>query len=443
MILIKKILPIIICILIFSPLSEAQTQDSVHVNLKKAIEIALSENPTIKVADRDIQAKKYYKSEQIAALFPSVSLAGSWQATLKKQKMVMEMGGNPMEIEVGTSYNYSAGLSFSLPLVAAPTWYNLKLSQVDVELAVENARASKISLVNEVKKAYYGMLFAKDSYQVLLTSYENVQLTAQNTYDKYEQGLASDFDKLRAEVQVKNQKPQLTSAENSLYLATMMLKVLMGVDVNEPIIFDGQLADFENDVLQYQEIDPAQISLSNNTDLIQLDYAQKQLELSQKMIKASSCPTLALSGNYQYMTMANNLDFSSYNWFPYSIIGISLQVPILSWVGTSYKLKQSKLSMESLNDQRQYLENNLRVSVNSSLFNMNKAIEDLTSNKETMMQADRAYNIVKKQFDIGMATWLDLNSAELALTQSRLLYNQSVYNFLTAKAELDSVLGNE
>lgn len=443
MISIKKILLIITCILIFFPLSEAQVQDSVHVNLQKALEIALSENPTIKVANRDIQAKKYYKSEQIAALFPSVSLAGSWQATLKKQKMVMEMGGNPMEIEVGTSYNYSAGLNFSLPLVAAPTWYNLKLSQVDVELAVENARASRISLINEVKKAYYGMLLAKDSYQVLLTSYENVQLTAQNTYDKYEQGLASDFDKLRAEVQVKNQKPQLTSAENSLYLATMMLKVLMGVEVNEPIIFDGQLSDFEDDMLQYQELDPARFSLSNNTNLVQLDYAQKQLELSQKMIKSSACPTLALSGNYQYMTMANNLDFSTYNWFPYSVIGLSLQVPILSWVGTSYKLKQSKLSMESLNDQRQYLENNLRVSLNNSLYNINKAIEELASNKETMMQADRAYNIVKKQFEVGMATWLDLNSAELALTQSRLLYNQSVYNFLTAKAELDSVLGNE
>ncbi len=443
MISIKKILLIITCISIFFPLSEAQVQDSVHVNLQKALEIALSENPTIKVANRDIQAKKYYKSEQIAALFPSVSLAGSWQATLKKQKMVMEMGGNPMEIEVGTSYNYSAGLNFSLPLVAAPTWYNLKLSQVDVELAVENARASRISLINEVKKAYYGMLLAKDSYQVLLTSYENVQLTAQNTYDKYEQGLASDFDKLRAEVQVKNQKPQLTSAENSLYLATMMLKVLMGVEVNEPIIFDGQLSDFEDDMLQYQELDPARVSLSNNTNLVQLDYAQKQLELSQKMIKSSACPTLALSGNYQYMTMANNLDFSTYNWFPYSVIGLSLQVPILSWVGTSYKLKQSKLSMESLNDQRQYLENNLRVSLNNSLYNINKAIEDLASNKETMMQADRAYNIVKKQFEVGMATWLDLNSAELALTQSRLLYNQSVYNFLTAKAELDSVLGNE
>lgn len=439
----KKIIFITACILISSISIKAQNQDSVHVDLQKAIEIALSENPTIKIANRDIQAKKYYKSEQIASLFPNVSLAGSWQATLKKQKMAMEMGGQAMEIEVGMSYNYSAGLSFSLPLIAAPTWYNLKLSQSDVDLAVEKARSSRISLVNEIKKAYYGMLLAKDSYNVLQVNYNNVKLTAENIYNRYEQGLASDFEKLRAEVQEKNQKPQLTSAENTLYLATMALKVLMGVDVNEPIIFDGQLADFEDEMLKYQEMDPATVSLSNNTNLVQLDYSLQQLELSQKMIKASSCPTLALSGNYQYMTMANSMDFSTYNWFPYSVIGLSLQVPIMSWVGTSYKLKQSKLTIESLNDQKKYLENNLRVSLNSSLYNIKNAINDLASNKETMLQAEKAYDIVKKQYDVGMATWLDLNSAELALTQSRLLYHQSVYNFVTAKAELDSVLGNE
>lgn len=432
-----------VSVLLLSAFMQLNAQDSVHVDLSKALEIALTENPTIKIANRDIQAKKYYKSEQIAALFPSVSLSGNFQSTIQKQKMVMEMGGQAMEIEVGTSYNYSTGASLSLPLVAAPTWYNLKLSQVDVELAVESARSSKLALVKEVKKAYFAMLLAKDSYRVLQLNYENVRLSAQNVYDQYEQGLASDFDKLRAEVQVKNQKPRLTSAENSLYLATMMLKVLIGVDVNEPIIFDGHLSDFENEMNQYQAIDPIAVSLANNSDLRQLDYGKKQLEITQKLIKASSCPTLALSGNFQYMTQANNMDFSTYNWFPYSVVGISLQVPIISWAATSYKLKQTKLSMQNLADQRDYLENNLRVSINSSIYNINNAIADLTSNKETVMQAERAYNIVQKQFELGLATWLDLNSAELALTQSRLLYHQSVYDFLVAKSEFDAVVGNE
>lgn len=418
-------------------------QDSVHVNLQQAIQIALSDNPTIKIADRNIEAKKYYKNEQIAALFPSVSASGSYQRTIQKQKMTMEMGGSPMTIEVGTSNNYSAGLSLTLPLVAAPTWYNLKLSQIDVEAAVESARSSRISLINEVKKAYYGMLLAKDSYRALLVNYQNVEYTAQNITDKYNQGLASDFEKLRAEVQVKNQKPQLTSAENSVNLATMMLKVLIGVDVNEPIIFDGQLADFENDMLSYQIPDPQSVSLSNNSDLKQLEISKNSLDMSVKLLKASACPTLALSGSAQYMTMANDFKFSNYNWFPYSVIGLSLNVPITSWIGTSYKLKEMRLSQDNLTDQKQYIENNLRVSVNNNLSNIRNAMADMVSNKETMEQAQRAYNIVQKQYEVGMATWLDLNSAELALTQSRLLYDQSIYNFLAAKTELEALMGQD
>lgn len=437
--LIKKGFWILAFLLIPTTIS---AQDSVHVNLQKALEIALSENPTIKIANRTIESKKYYKDEQIAALFPSVSASASYQRTVKKQKMTMEFGGSPMEIEVGTSNNYVAGLNFSLPLVAAPTWYNLKLSQIDVQNAIESARSSKIALINQVKSAYYGLLLAQDSYRVLQINFANVEMTAKNINDKYEQGLASDFDKLRADVQVANQKPQLTSAQQAVNLSAMMLKVLIGVDVSEPIIFDGHLSDFEDEMLNYKVVDGQLISLANNTDLRQLELSQEQLNTSLKLIKASSCPTLAFSGNYQYMTMANDFDFSNYNWFPYSVIGLSLNVPILSWVGTSYKIKETKITMANLEDQKKYLENNLRVSVNSNLDNIRNAIAEMTSNKETMMQAERAYNIVQKQFEVGMATWLDLNSAELAMTQSQLLYHQSIYNFLTAKNELEKLMGN-
>lgn len=437
--LIKKGFWILAFLLIPTTIS---AQDSVHVNLQKALEIALSENPTIKIANRTIESKKYYKDEQIATLFPSVSASASYQRTVKKQKMTMEFGGSPMEIEVGTSNNYVAGLNFSLPLVAAPTWYNLKLSQIDVQNAIESARSSKIALINQVKSAYYGLLLAQDSYRVLQINFANVEMTAKNINDKYEQGLASDFDKLRADVQVANQKPQLTSAQQAVNLSAMMLKVLIGVDVTEPIIFDGHLSDFENEMLNYKVVDGQLISLANNTDLRQLELSQEQLNTSLKLIKASSCPTLAFSGNYQYMTMANDFDFANYNWFPYSVIGLSLNVPILSWVGTSYKIKETKITMANLEDQKKYLENNLRVSVNSNLDNIRNAIAEMTSNKETMMQAERAYNIVQKQFEVGMATWLDLNSAELAMTQSQLLYHQSIYNFLTAKNELEKLMGN-
>lgn len=431
-----------ICLLTTCLLPTAYAQDSIRVDLKKTIEIALVGSPNIRIADRTIETKKYYKKEQIAALFPDVSLAASYNRTLKKQKMAMAMQGNIMEIEVGMFNNYSASANLSLPLVVPALWNNVKLSQQDVELAIESARSSRISTINEVKKAYYSLLLARESYRVLKLNYDNAAYNNKTVTDKYNQGMASEFEKVRADVALKTQEPNLTSAQRAIDLATMMLKVLIGVDVNEPMIFEGSLADYESEVINFQSNNLENISLANNSDLKQVEINQNMLETNMKLIKSASCPNLVFSGNYQYTSMNNDFKFANYNWFPYSVVGLSLKVPITSWVGTSYKIKEMKLSMANLQDQKEYLENNLRLSVKNNAANINNAVDELASNKETMLQAEKAYSIVQKQYEVGMATWLDLNSAELTLTQARLLYSQSIYNYLTAKSELDAVIGS-
>ena len=422
---------------------QVMAADSVHVNLQKALQIALSESPTIRIADHDVQAKKYYKSEQIASFFPDVSLSASYQRTLKKQVMTMQMGGQPMNIEVGTDNNYVAGLSLSLPLVMPTMWYNMKITNMDVELALESARSSKLSLIKEVKKAFYGVLLAQESYNVLMRNYQNVEMTNQNITSKYEQGMASEFDKLRADVQLKNQKPNITAAENAVKLTSMMLKVLIGVDINEPMVFEGKLADFETEVANAAVPDAKSFNLNQNSDLRQMDYALQELKMSKKIVTSSACPSLVMAGTYQYMAMNNDFKFSEYNWIPYSYIGFSLNIPIVSWAGTSYKMKQTDLSILNMEENRKTLEKNLWVSITNSLNSISKASEDMTSNKETMEQAEKAYSIVQKQHELGMATWLDLNSAELALVSTQLAYYQAIYDYLSAKADLDNVLGKE
>lgn len=422
---------------------QVMAADSVHVNLQKALQIALSESPTIRIADHDVQAKKYYKSEQIASFFPDVSLSASYQRTLKKQVMTMQMGGQPMNIEVGTDNNYVAGLSLSLPLVMPTMWYNMKITNMDVELALESARSSKLSLIKEVKKAFYSVLLAQESYNVLMRNYQNVEMTNQNITSKYEQGMASEFDKLRADVQLKNQKPNITAAENAVKLTSMMLKVLIGVDINEPMVFEGKLADFESEVANAAVPDAKSFNLNQNSDLRQMDYALQELKMSKKIVTSSACPSLVMAGTYQYMAMNNDFKFSEYNWIPYSYIGFSLNIPIVSWAGTSYKMKQTDLSILNMEENRKTLEKNLWVSITNSLNSISKASEDMTSNKETMEQAEKAYSIVQKQHELGMATWLDLNSAELALVSTQLAYYQAIYDYLSAKADLDNVLGKE
>mgnify|MGYP001767185761 CR=1 FL=1 len=417
--------------------------DSVHIDLKKAIEIALSENPSIRIAEREVHIKKYTKAEQMVSLFPNAALVGSYNRTLKKQVMTMDFGGQVMEIEVGTDNNYSAGLNFSMPIINASLWNSIKLSEMDVEMAFESARASRLSLISEVKKAYYSMLFAKEAYDVLQKNYDNVSLTYETVLNKYNQGMASEFEKLRAEVQLKNQRPSLLSAKSNLAFASMMLKVMIGLEVNEPIVFEGNLSDFEETVKNNPLPNIDSLSLENNSNLLQMQLAEKQLEKTKNIIISSACPTLSLSGNYQYTTMNNNFKFADYKWNPYSVIGLNLSIPLVSWASTAYKVQSGNLRIENIKDQRLALERNLKISINNSIIKINNAIEELESNKETMLQAEKAYQISLKQYEIGMSTWLDLSSAELAYTSAKLTYNQSIYTYLSAYAELEETIGKE
>ena len=419
----------------------AQSQDSVHVNLQKAIEIALSETPTMRIADRDIQIKQQYKKEQIASLFPDVSIAANYNRTLLKQQMSMDMGGQTMNIKVGRDNTYSVGANLSLPLIAPAIWSNLKLSSMDIELAQEAARSSKLELVNQVKQAYYIYLLAKQSLAVLEKSYANLEASNQLVTSSYNQGMVSEFEKLRSDVALQNQRPAVSSAAKSVRLADMRLKVLLGMNLDEPVIFDGDLSDYEQSVLSATMPSAQDIQLAQNSALRQLDLGIQELEQSKKIITGATLPMLALAGAFQYSGMGD--DGQKFNNYPYSYVALSLQVPIISWISTSYKLKQSDLNIENMRDQRLDAERNLRVGVQSYLNDMQQAIEDIAADRETMLQAQKAYDIAKKQYEVGMNTWLDLNTAELTLTSTQLTYCQSIFNYLTAKANLDATLGVE
>jgi outer membrane protein TolC len=418
-----------------------QAQDSVHVNLDKAIEIALSESPTMRIADRSVDIKREYKKEQIVSLFPDVSVAANYNRTLLKQTMSMDMGGQTMNIKVGRDNTYSVGANLSLPIISFPLWSSLKLSSMDIDLALESARSSKLELVNQVKQAFYTYLLAKQSYDVLQASYENLEASNQLVTQSFEQGLVSEFEKLRSDVALQNQRPAVNSAAKAVKLASMRLKVVLGMDVNEPVVFDGQLSDYEQTVLNATMPSESDVQLIYNSALRQLEMGIEQLEQSKKIIRGASLPMLALAGAFQYSGMGD--DGSKFTNYPYSYIALSLQVPIVGWAVTHYKLKQSDLNIENMKDQRLDLERNLRLGVQSYLNDMQQAIDDIASDSETMRQAQKAYEIAQKQYEVGMNTWLDLRTTELALTTTQLSYCQDIFNYLTAKANLDATLGNE
>lgn len=430
--------PMLVSMMLTFVAMSAQAQDTLRISLEEALRIALSENPTIKVADQEVELKKEANREILYGLLPEANLVGSYTHTIKKQTFAMM----DTIMQVGTSNNVSAGLSVSLPVFAPSLYKSIKLTKTDVKLAVEKARASRLDMVNQVTKSFYQLLLAQDSYEVLQKSYKQSEDNFNVVNAKYQQGAVSEYDKISADVQMRSLKPSLVSAGNGVNLAMLQLKVLLGMESNMPIAVVGNLKDYEMAMFTRQAQPQAENIVQGNTTLRQLDLNYDMLQQTLKLKYANFMPTLAASFQYMYTTMANHMRIGDFKWNPYSTIGLSLSIPLFKG-GNFSQVKQTKLQIKQMDQTRINTERQLKMQAQSYLDNMAASTEQVVSNKEAVLQAEKGRTIAEKRYEVGRGTILELNSSEVALTQAQLTYNQSIYDYLVAKADLDLVMGVE
>ena len=106
-------------------------------------------------------------------------------------------------------------------------------------------------------------------------------------------------------------------------------------------------------------------------------------------------------------------------------------------------MKKTNIQISQMMKNRDYTERQLAMQQQSYLNSMAASAEQVSSNKEAIVQAQKGRDIAEKLYEVGRGTVLELNSAEVALTQARLTYTQSIYDYLTAKADLDKLQGKD
>lgn len=459
------------------------------ISLEQALQIALDESPSVKIADMEVERSRFAKKGSYAALFPQISASASYQRTIKKQVMYMgggdddDEGGGGMSgmmasildpisyyiqqlyagtgvpfvpyvppattsdsssdggIEVGRWNTYNAGISATMPLVNAQLWKSLAISGESVDVAVEKARSSRLEMVNQVKQAYYGVLLAKEAHQVYESVYRNAVQNLELTNKKYNASRASELDLARAKTTVANAVPDVFNSENAIYLSLWQLKAVMGIDLETDIDVKDSLLVYSgamNGVLREEDW-----SLEGNSALRQLELQADQLAKTVQMQRYGYLPTLSLAFSYSMNAMTNDFKFSEYHWTPFSYVGLSLNIPIFSGGQRLNDIRQTRVQSNQLAIQKENTERQLRIAIRQSLSTMETAVKSHESALDALESAQKAYDIAAKSYEVGRSTLTDLDAAQLALTQAQLSASTAIYNYLVAKASLESTVGTD
>ena len=210
----------------------------------------------------------------------------------------------------------------------------------------------------------------------------------------------------------------------------------MGLNLEQDIEAVGDLKDYTSQLLTpYVSED----DISNNSSLLQLDIQDRMLESNIRMQKKQYLPTLAASINYNYSAMGDD----ELRWFPSSTAAVSLNIPVFDGFQKHYAIKQSKINKDMLSMQREDTERQIRIAIRNYNDRIALCVKNYTAANATVEIAQKSYEISAKMYEVGKATLVELNDAQLALQQAQLTQAQAIYEFMVAKASLDELIGKE
>lgn len=420
--------------------------DTLRLSLDAAVGMAMEHNLGLKASRCGEESARYKELQQWSNIMPTISAKASYNRQVKKPVIffpedspMAKMGNSTMEI--GSSNSYTGTLTATLPLLAMPAYRGIQSSKVDKRIAREQVHKARVALGGQVRLAYISILLAEKSLAVMDSSMASAARTLRNVENLTRQGLIAEYDLVRAKVQVSNLRPLHVQAQQGLEAAQLNLRTLIGMGDTVVLTLTGTLealvaACSESALLEEN-------TLQNNSDLRLLALQGEKLQRQYQMARETLWPTLAAFANYQIASQSNSFEFGKYKWVNSLVIGVQLDVPIFAGLRKHWQMQQVKIGQRQLQAQADYTRATMQTQVVTARQQMLAARESMLASQEGMAMARQGVSIAQTRYGAGAGTLLELNDAEMALTQASLNYHQAQYNFVRAYVQYMQLQGEE
>lgn len=438
----KRIIYVISWVIIFLPINIVCTADQSQpevVSLDYCLYLAFQNNKQLQASEKNVVIAEDEVNRAKADYWPTVDYQMIQENSDEDQYFV---GINDYKYD-GNGYHdnrLSAGLKASVSLYdGGLRKNNLKLAEIRLDMAKEEARKAKQQLTYDVKQAFYSVWLAEQMLQVQQASYDNLKQHAARVQMLYDAGTVSKYDLLQAEVQRDTLKPEVITAKNQLVLAKLQLTTLTGFPRER-----SYTVDFDLDRIPMSE--SVGITLShvleeayqNRPEIHQTKQTEELTKIQTAMAESGYKPNIALSVGYNGVNKNVAVDDWYREWsLTFSLTGKIYDRAIRTQVD-QYEHQQdlTVINEADLHDQ-------IRLEAEKSLQNLEVNIEKTRANQSNIKLAKESLYLAQVRFEAGVATTMDILDAQLALDKNLNGYYQGIVSYLTAEAQLDLLIGKD
>ncbi len=432
----------------FAFIANAQeSKQSYSYSLDQAILHALEHNYSVINSGRDIEAAKQKKWETTAAGLPQINGTVDYQNNFTFQQQAAS-GGGPFGGEegsistfaFGTKHNMNAVATLSQLLFDGTYIVALQASKTYLKYYENAKRKTDVEVKEMVINAYGNVLLAQESIAILKKNQSTLEKTVADTKETFKNGLIEEENVEQLQITLASINSNLSNTTRLLDITYKMLKITLGMDINDELIITDKLENLTQKNLAVA-LTLNQFNVNDNVDYQIATNFQKQRELEYKLERSKALPTLAANVNFGYNSFANEFTFFSSNqkWLNYSNLGVRLSVPIFSSFGYQAKTQQAKIALEQAKTQLNEADQKLKLQYATAKSEFDFSVEEFATAKSNLALAERIEKKQQIKFKEGLSSSFDFSEAQRQLYSTQQSYLQSMINIINKKATLEKL----
>ena len=408
------------------------------MSLDACIQYAVSHNPGLLSARQDVIIAESGLKQAKSAQLPVVTGSFSFQDYNDLPIIVTGFGEFPM----GWKETYDMQVSITQPIY---TWgkitKSIQQAKYQVQIAQQSYYQQEQSLIYSVKQTFYNVLLSQELVRVNQQAVAVAEAHLVNAQSHFRAGTVSNYEVLRAEVEVANTKPELIKSKNGLKLAYANLNTVLGRQESNSLEITGSLKPPDlSGASQSISYDTAtSLAFLNRPDWKIVLFNEKINELAIPIAASETKPTIAVTGIHDRKSDSLDADIGGWNHYSSAILGISWTL-YDGWA-TKAKVAQARSNQVKAGYQKEQLALTIRLEVESAVLELQSAEEIIISQQKTIEQAKESLRLAEARYKNGVGTHLEVLDAEVALTRAETNYAQALFNYLVAQAQLEKVTG--
>jgi outer membrane protein TolC len=432
---------ILLLIALFSLPAILFAQSSYQLTIDNAVDLALKNAKSLKLAESKITAAQARTNEANAQLYPTLRLVSGYARLSEVEPFKINFQGREFEVSPTILNNYQIRLGLQYPIFTGfRLENNAKMMELNTKASQEDYETERAKTIFDVKNAYWSIKNLELSLQSLQENIRQVQAHLQDIENFYKNGLTTENEVLKVKVQLSNLELTKIDLENAIRIGKINLCILLGLPTQTDLVLISQPEFQEKEFSDLNKL--LETAYKQRPELLALTFRKEASQKVISMAKSGWLPQISFSANYQYNRPNQRLMPAQDKFYGTWDIGFTISYDIWNWMTTKYQTQQAEESYRQAEISYQQLKDAINMEVSQNYFAFIKAKEKINVAKQSVQQAEENYRVTNEKFKNGVVSSSELLDAEVALLNAKVAYNNSILEYEIAKIKLEKSINN-